>query len=119
MVPFQKAIQMMQQAGILSMNEPILQEREEAIEHLEKDVRAVADLFQDVAILVHTQGEQIDHIQSHMEVTATQMTRAARELAIIEERKRRKAQRRTRCLCMLCGVSSLLCILLMISVKKP
>ena len=98
------------------MNAPILQEKEEAIGHLEKDVRAVADLFQDVAILVNAQGEQIDHIQSHMEVTASQTTRAARELAITEERNRRRSQRRTKCLCILCSVS-LLCILLIIGAR--
>lgn len=87
----------------VSMNEPMLQEREEAISNLEADVRAVAHLFQDVALMVQTQREQIDHIQSHMEVAAAHTDRAALEIARIEQRRRRLHRRRWwRCACACC-----------------
>lgn len=94
-----------------NMSEPMLEEREAAIHGLERDVRHVADLFQDVAILVQHQGTQIDHIESHMETAAAHTEHAAREIAVIERRIRRK---RKRCFVRICVLSGFTFIGLMI-----
>ncbi len=73
------------------MSEPMMLEREDAIKKLERDVRDVADLFQDVAMLVNQQGEQLDNIQSNLETTVAHTHVSERELKRVS-RKMAKRQ---------------------------
>ena len=48
---------------------------------LARSVQEVADIYQDLALLVQEQGSQIDNIQTNIESAATQTERGIAELA--------------------------------------
>ncbi|XP_042860789.1 syntaxin-1A-like [Penaeus japonicus] len=66
-----------------------LQERHEAVIMLEKSITELCQLFQDLALLVHQQGETIDRIESHMFEAQERATKAKEQLqeAVVQRRK--------------------------------
>jgi len=90
----------------------ILQEREQALRQLESDIVDVNQIFKDLALMVHEQGEMIDSIEAnvdsavvHVDQGATNVQRAAQ----YQEKARRK-----RCCIIIVGVVILLVIILIL-----
>ena len=102
-------------AGTEDMSEPMMLEREDAIKKIERDVRDVADLFQDVAMLVNQQGEQLDNIQSNLETTVTHTHGAEREL----KRVSRKMAKRQRWLGRICVCGCVVVVVVIATLMMP
>lgn len=100
-------------AELVAVNEGILAEREAGIGNIHKTVNQVAEIFQDLALLVSEQGEQIDNIQTNIEVANMQTQRGVRELT-----KANRSQKRARTrLCCVAGVCIGALVLLLLILK--
>jgi len=72
-------------------------------------VHEVAEIFQDLALLVNEQGSQIDNIQTNIEAAAVSTTRGVRELT----RANRTQQRRRSRMCCLAVIIVIIVFLLL------
>ena len=100
-----------------SLNYDILAEREEGIGNIHKTVNQVAEIFQDLALLVSEQGEHIDNIQTNIETANAQTIKGVKELAKAN-RSQKRARRRTCCIAFLC-VLALVVLLLVLHATTP
>ncbi|XP_073012003.1 syntaxin-22-like [Typha latifolia] len=81
-------------------NEAIIDEREQGIQEIQRQIGEVNEIFKDLAVLVHDQGAIIDDIDSHIENSVAATAQAKIQLA-----KAAKTQKSN---------SSLMCLLLVI-----
>ena len=79
----------------VSLNQNMLVEREGPIRELEKGVRDVSELFQDISILVSHQGERIDNIETNISNTLNNTEKASLELLKLNKYRQKK---RVRCM---------------------
>lgn len=68
-----------------------LQERHDAVKEIEKNLMELHQVFLDMAVLVESQGEQLDDIEIHVQRASSFVTRGADQLQVA-----RKHQRNTR-----------------------
>ncbi|KAJ0061055.1 hypothetical protein NL108_005851 [Boleophthalmus pectinirostris] len=59
----------------------LIQEREQAIRQLESDIVDINDIFKDLGMMVHEQGELIDSIEANVESTDQNIHRGMQNLA--------------------------------------
>ncbi|KAJ0027130.1 hypothetical protein NQD34_018130 [Periophthalmus magnuspinnatus] len=59
----------------------LIQEREQAIRQLESDIVDINDIFKDLGVMVHEQGEMIDSIEANVESTDQNIHRGMQQLA--------------------------------------
>ena len=95
----------------METNETVIVEREQGINQLNRSVQEVAEIFQDLALLVNEQGTQIDNIQTNIEAAAGRTDKGVRELARAARTQRRSRQRV--CIIAAC-VLAMLCILVLV-----
>ncbi|CAK9152963.1 unnamed protein product [Ilex paraguariensis] len=90
----QKAIQ---QQGRGQVMDTILeiQERHDAVKEMEKNLKELHQVFLDMAVLVQSQGEQLDDIESHVNRANSFVTRGAQQLQVA--RKHQKNTRKWTC----------------------
>ena len=102
----------------LETNENVIREREQGITQLNRSVQDVAEIFQDLALLVNEQGSQIDNIQTNIETAANSTQRGVRELARASRTQRQA--RRTMCIIIACTLAlvTILIIVLKSTVLK-
>ena len=94
-------------------NETIIAEREAGIAQLGQSVQEVADIFQDLALLVNEQGTQIDNIQTNIESATAHTVKATHEL-VRANRSQRRARSR---MCIIFLLLLLLIIILVVVLK--
>ena len=109
-VDAQTAELQMQVAG----NEALIADREVAINQLNRSVAEVADIFQDLALLVNEQGTHIDNIESNIEQTATRTEAGVRELARASQYQRRARFR----ICIIIACVLVVIIILVLVLKE-
>lgn len=63
--------------------------RHEDIVRLEKTIRELHDMFQDLAMLVESQGEMVDHIETNVNSAREHATQALQTVKAAEAAKRR------------------------------
>jgi len=68
------------ESAVVSVDLGIQQEKLEDLQELEKDLRDLGTLFEDVAVLVHAQGEELDLIETHVEQTSQRVSTGVDEL---------------------------------------
>ncbi|XP_063351439.1 syntaxin-7 isoform X1 [Pelmatolapia mariae] len=59
----------------------LIQERESAIRQLESDIVDINDIFKDLGMMVHEQGDMIDSIEANVENTETNIQKGVHQLA--------------------------------------
>jgi len=96
----------------LAANEAIIAERDQGIGHLARSVQEVADIYQDLALLVQEQGTQIDNIQTNIETAATQTEKGVGELQRAN-RSQKKARSRM-CIIALCIMAVMIVLVLVL-----
>ncbi|XP_050901615.1 syntaxin-23-like [Lathyrus oleraceus] len=64
----------------ISFNEAIIEEREQGIQEVQQQIGEVNEIFKDLAVLVHEQGEMIDDIGSNIEHSHEATAQAKSEL---------------------------------------
>lgn len=73
----------------------LIEERERAIRQLESDIVGVNEIFRDLATMVYEQGEVIDSIEAHVEVTSVNVEQA--NVQLDKARHYQKAARKKMC----------------------
>lgn len=90
----QKAIQEQGRGRILdTINE--IQERHDAVKEIEKNLKELHQVFLDMAVLVESQGEQLDDIESHVARANSFVRTGAQQLQTA--RKHQKNTRKWTC----------------------
>ena len=87
------AAQQSAQLQQVALNDQILSERERGISQINRTVNEVAEIFQDMALLVSEQGEHIDNIQTNIETAASQTSKGVAQLAKASRHQRRARKR--------------------------
>lgn len=86
---------------VLQMEEDVdldmLHEREAAIKQLESDITDVNQIFKDLGMLVHEQGEMLDSIEANVETTAVHVEEGRKQLSSAQ--KYQSKARRKKCIC--------------------
>ena len=77
--------------------ENIVREREEGINHIQRDVHKIHELFQDVALHVSQQGETLDHIETNV-TSARDQTSQANEQLLAASRRGPSTRRNLLCI---------------------
>uniref|UniRef100_A0A1B6G005 t-SNARE coiled-coil homology domain-containing protein n=1 Tax=Cuerna arida TaxID=1464854 RepID=A0A1B6G005_9HEMI len=90
----------------------MLQQQEQSIQELEKNISEVNDIFKELAVMVHDQGEIVDSIEASVEKTEVFVGRGASELR--EAAQYSNKLRKKRCILLLCGSAILVILLLLI-----
>jgi syntaxin 7 len=108
----QQKQQLLQTEGELRFNEALIDERDQAITEITGQIGEVHQIFQDLAVLVHDQGEMMDDIESNITRAAAQ-TQDAHVQIIRAERSQRKA-RNTWCFLMMLTAGVVAVLLLII-----
>ncbi|KAF7818862.1 syntaxin-121-like [Senna tora] len=89
-----KAIQQQGRASVLeTINE--IQERHDAVREIERNLNELHQLFLDMAVLVKSQGEQLDDIESHMARANSFVKRGVHQLEVVK--KNQKNSRKWTC----------------------
>ena len=101
------------------MNEIITEKRHTAIDHLATDVQQVNELFSDMALLVNTQGENIDNIQINIENSDTNIQKATHQLIKANKYKEKQYRCAHRCICFLLIAIITSIIILIIRNSRP
>ena len=95
----QQKQELLQTEGELRFNESLIEERDQAITEITGQIGEVHQIFQDLAVLVHDQGEMLDDIEANLTRAATQ-TQDAHVQIVRAERSQRRS-RNTWCFLML------------------
>ncbi|CAH9135041.1 unnamed protein product [Cuscuta epithymum] len=72
-----------------------IQERHEAVKEVERNLKELHQVFMDVAVLVETQGEQLDDIESQVQRAHSVVRQGAHQLQ--EARTKQKSTRKWTC----------------------
>ena len=99
----QSSIQMEQDVDM-----DLLHEREQAIQKLESDIMDVNQIFKDLGMLVHEQGEMIDSIEANVESSAVHVEQGRDQLYKAKEYQKKSRRKK----CILLGVIILIIIIL-------
>jgi len=102
-----------QQVAQVAANEHLLEERAEGIGQIGQSVQQVADIMQDLALLVNEQGSHIDNIQTNIETAHVNTTRGVKELA-----RANNYQRKTRGRMCIISVCVLVILIVLVLVLK-
>lgn len=86
-----------------------IQEKHQDIRRLEASITDLAQMFQEMSVLVDAQGEMLDAIEVHVQKTKGYTTKAVDEL--ITTRKTQFKNRKCMCCITICMLLLLLCIL--------
>ncbi|KAI5679652.1 hypothetical protein M9H77_00879 [Catharanthus roseus] len=103
----QKAIQQQGRGQVMDTIMEI-QERHDAVKEIEKNLRELHQVFMDMAVLVQTQGEQLDDIESHVQRASSFVRGGTQQLEVAK--KHQKNTRKWTCF----GIILLLIIILII-----
>ncbi|XP_055351562.1 syntaxin-12-like isoform X2 [Paramacrobiotus metropolitanus] len=93
-----------------------LREREDAIRKLEADISDVNQIFKDLAIMVHEQGEIIDNIEAHVDSATVNVQHATQELNTA--RKYQSKSRRKTAILVIILIVIVLIIILSVSLSR-
>lgn len=89
-----------------------IEDRQKDILALEKNVFDVNQLFKDMSVLVHDQGEKLDNIESNITQTATHVEEGNIELRKAERHRKRSR----RCMLIVAGIVTVIIVVVIIAV---
>jgi syntaxin 12/13 len=107
------------QQQILAMEQDVdlqlMQEREQSIRKLESDIMDVNQIFKDLGMLVHEQGEMIDSIETNVENAQIHVVSGTEQLQKAKEYQSKA--RRKKCVCLILVIIALAVIGVIIGVS--
>eukprot|EP01102_Stenamoeba_stenopodia_P003001 TRINITY_DN12939_c0_g1_i1.p1 TRINITY_DN12939_c0_g1~~TRINITY_DN12939_c0_g1_i1.p1 ORF type:complete len:161 (+),score=46.61 TRINITY_DN12939_c0_g1_i1:140-622(+) len=71
----------------VSLEDTLIQERERATKHVQKEMIGIHQVFNDMALLVKEQGETVDNIESSIENAKVHAHRGVEQLQQAEQKK--------------------------------
>ena len=89
--------------NMVAYNEAIIDERDTEIQALVKDIGELNEMFQDVAVMVHEQGEMVDTVETNANVTAERVE-AGRVQLEFAEKSQQAATSKKMCLAVVAGI---------------
>lgn len=95
----------------IAYNEAVIEERDAGIAEIQRHIGEVNEMFQDLAVLVHDQGQQLLTVDEHIAATAERVVEGSGQLAKAE-RSQRGARAKCLCLWFIAGV--ILAVLLIV-----
>uniref|UniRef100_A0A1A7X3R1 Syntaxin-7 n=1 Tax=Iconisemion striatum TaxID=60296 RepID=A0A1A7X3R1_9TELE len=90
----------------------LIQERESAIRQLESDITDINDIFKDLGMMVHEQGDMIDSIEANVETADTCVQNASQQLT--QAASYQQSYRKKICILLIVGAVGLVVIGLII-----
>jgi len=81
--------ELLQVEGELQFNEALIEERDQAVTEITGQIGEVHQIFQDLAVLVHDQGEMLDDIEANLTRAATRTMDAHTQIVRAERSQRR------------------------------
>jgi len=97
---------------VVAYNEAIIRERDVAMTNISTQIGEVHQIFQDLAVLVHDQGDMVDDIESHVTRAAYKTQEAHTQLRRAEHHQRRAAK--NWCFLAMLGIGACAVLLLVI-----
>lgn len=101
---------------VLQMEEDVdlemLHEREAAIKQLESDITDVNQIFKDLGMLVHEQGEMLDSIEANVETTAVHVEEGRKQLSSAQQYQSKARRKKCICVVILVVVLAVIAIIL-------
>ncbi|XP_018425504.1 PREDICTED: syntaxin-7 [Nanorana parkeri] len=85
--------QVMQEDDITEDDMRLIEERESTILQLEEDIRGINEIFKDLGMMVHEQGEMIDSIEANVETADVHVQNANQQLARAAEYQRKSRKK--------------------------
>ncbi|CAI9560266.1 unnamed protein product [Staurois parvus] len=85
--------QIMQEDDITEDDLRLIEERESAILQLEEDIRGINEIFKDLGMMVHEQGEMIDSIEANVESADVHVQQANQQLSRAAEYQRKSRKK--------------------------
>ncbi|XP_072284813.1 syntaxin-7 [Pyxicephalus adspersus] len=85
--------QVMQEEEMTEDDLRLIEERESAILQLEEDIRGINEIFKDLGMMVHEQGEMIDSIEANVESADVHVQQANQQLARAAEYQRKSRKK--------------------------
>ena len=110
-----KAIEQQGRASVMDTIQEI-QERHDAVKVIERNLNELHQVFLDMAVLVQTQGEQLDDIESHVARADSYVRGGVQQLHVA--RKHQKNTRKWTCIAILILIIIILIIVLPIVLRK-
>eukprot|EP00879_Flechtneria_rotunda_P020743 GHRR01021833.1.p2 GENE.GHRR01021833.1~~GHRR01021833.1.p2 ORF type:complete len:103 (+),score=28.27 GHRR01021833.1:413-721(+) len=80
----------------IAFQEALIEERDHGIQEIQRQIGEVNEMFQDLAVLINDQGQQLQTIDTHISSTAERTREGQRELV-----KAERSQRSTRNKCLM------------------
>lgn len=96
-------------------NLELIEQQEEAIRQLEIDISSVNAMFLDLGALVHSQGEIIDSIEAQVETAEVSVNMGTENLR--KASNYASSLRKKKCIFLIIGLVTLLCLILLITWK--
>ncbi|KAI8471884.1 MAG: hypothetical protein J3K34DRAFT_458129 [Monoraphidium minutum] len=87
----------------MAYNEALIEERDHGIQEIQRQIGEVNEMFQDLAVLINDQGQQVITIDQQISTTAERTHEGARQL-VAAERSQRAARNKCLILWLLSGV---------------
>lgn len=107
---------------ILQMEEDVdlemIKERENAIKQLEKDITDVNQIFKDLGMLVHEQGDMLDSIEANVETAQIQVHEGNKQLASAATYQSKARRKKCICVIILLVVIAVIAIILAATLSK-
>ncbi|KAL2327343.1 hypothetical protein Fmac_020770 [Flemingia macrophylla] len=111
----QKAIQQQGRASVMDTIQEI-QERHDTVKEIERNLRELHQVFMDMAVLVQSQGEQLDDIESHVARANSYVRGGVQQLQVA--RKHQKNSRKWTCIAIVLLLIIILVIVLPIVLRN-
>lgn len=111
----QKAIQQQGRASVMDTIQEI-QERHDTVKEIERNLHELHQVFLDMAVLVQTQGEQLDDIESHVARANSYVRGGVQQLQVA--RKHQKNTRKWTCICIILLLIIILIVVLTIVLRN-
>uniref|UniRef100_A0A915ILJ9 t-SNARE coiled-coil homology domain-containing protein n=1 Tax=Romanomermis culicivorax TaxID=13658 RepID=A0A915ILJ9_ROMCU len=113
----QAAMTMQQQDQLQQVDIQSLRDRQEAMAQLETDISDVNQIFKDLALMVHDQGEMLDSIEANVDNAQIHVQQGVSQIAKAAEYQRKYRRKRCFCILMLIVVAAVLALIIYLSVK--
>uniref|UniRef100_A0A6Q2YR57 Syntaxin-7 n=1 Tax=Esox lucius TaxID=8010 RepID=A0A6Q2YR57_ESOLU len=97
-----------QEAAITDEDLQLIQERETSIRRLESDITDINEIFKDLAMMVHEQGDMIDSIEANVETADIHVQNATQQLAQAADYQRKSRKK----ICILVVVLVILAVII-------
>lgn len=113
----QAEMTLQQQSQLQQVDIQSLRDRQEAMAQLETDISDVNQIFKDLALMVHDQGEMLDSIEANVDNAQIHVQQGVSQIAKAAEYQRKYRRKRCFCILMLIVVAAVLALIIYLSVK--